>query len=106
MIKAKSRNQTGVRVRSAGAAVARDPLWNGLGRRSGRGFGLGMGKQAFALHLLARQLLGATDGFRLLANLAFRRLFIGRVGLDLPEQAFALHLLLQEAQGLVDIVVL
>src|SRR5215831_18605304 len=62
-------------------------------------------KQAFALHLLARELAGPADRFRLFPRLLFRWLFIMAAKLHFAENALALHLLLQRLQGLIDVVV-
>ncbi len=60
---------------------------------------------AFALQLLADQLAGAADGFRLLASLLFGGFFVKLAPLHFAERAFALHLLLERAERLLDIVV-
>src|SRR5450631_4388868 len=62
-------------------------------------------QQAFALHLLARQLAGAADRFRLFPRLLFRGFFVMAAKLHLAENALALHLLFERLEGLVDIVV-
>src|SRR5690606_11066138 len=63
------------------------------------------GDQAFALQALARQLTSAANGFSLLPNLLFRRLFVIVAQLHFAEDAFALQFLLQGAQRLVHIVI-
>src|SRR5690349_13030947 len=60
--------------------------------------------QSLADGLLAGELAGAPDGFRLFAGLALRRLLVGAPRLHLAEDALALHLLLERAKGLVDVV--
>src|SRR6185295_14381207 len=62
-------------------------------------------QQAFALHLLARQLAGPADRLGLLARFLFGWLFVMAAELHLAEDALALHLFLQRLEGLVDIVV-
>src|SRR5689334_15322304 len=62
-------------------------------------------KQTFALHLLARELAGPADRFRLFPRLFFRGFFVVTAKLHLAENALALHLLLQRLEGLVDVVV-
>src|SRR5271169_1362987 len=62
-------------------------------------------QQALALQLLAGELAGAADGFRLFADSALGRLFVVAAQLHLAEHALALHLLLQHLERLVDIVV-
>src|SRR5690242_21410883 len=62
-------------------------------------------KQAFALHLLARELAGPTDRFRLFPRLSFRWFFVMTAKFHLAENAFALHLFLERLEGLVDVVV-
>src|ERR1700704_916744 len=62
-------------------------------------------QQAFAPHLLARELAGAADGFRLLSHSSLGGLLVMAAELHLAEHALALHLLLQHLEGLVDIVV-
>src|ERR1700726_3042774 len=62
-------------------------------------------QQALALQLLAGELAGAADGFRLLADSALGGLFVMAAELHLAEHALALHLLLQHLERLVDIVV-
>jgi len=75
-----------------------------LARRAGRRLGLHR-EQAFALHLLARQLAGAANGFGLFAGALFGRLFIMTAQLHFAENALTLHLLLERLEGLIDIVV-
>src|SRR5262249_47307798 len=77
---------------SAAGAGARSRTW--LGRQ-----------QAFALHLLSRELAGPTDCFRLFPRLLFRWFFVMAAELHLAENALALHLLFERLEGLVDIVV-
>src|SRR5215471_2465707 len=77
---------------SAAGAGARSRTW--LGRQ-----------QAFALHLLARQLASPADRFRLFPRLLFRWFFVVAAELHLAENALTLHLLFQRLEGLVDIVV-
>src|SRR5262245_25439986 len=79
-------------VPSATGAGARSRPW--LGRQ-----------QAFALHLLARELAGPADRFRLFPRLLFRWFFVMAAELHLAENALALHLLFERLQGLVDVVV-
>src|SRR5215471_11236026 len=62
-------------------------------------------QQAFALHLLARQLSSPADRFRLFPRLLFRWFFVVAAELHLAENALTLHLLFQRLEGLVDIVV-
>jgi hypothetical protein len=65
----------------------------------------GHGNQAFALGQLPSGLPRASDGFRLLARLAFRRFFIRPAALHLAKNALALQLLFKNPKGLIDIVV-
>jgi len=62
-------------------------------------------KQTLALHLLARELAGPADRFRLFPRLLFRWFFVMPAELHLAENALALHFLLQRLQGLVDVVI-
>src|SRR5262249_14977940 len=62
-------------------------------------------QQAFALQLLARQLAGAADGFRLLAGFLLGWFLVMAAELHLAENALTLHLLLQRLEGLIDIVI-
>src|SRR6478735_8091361 len=62
-------------------------------------------QQSFALHLLARELAGPADRFRLFPRLLFRWFFVMAAKLHFAENALALHLLLQRLEGLVDVVV-
>ena len=62
-------------------------------------------KQAFALQLLARQLAGPADRFRLLAGALFRGLFVMAAKLHFAENSLALHLLLERLEGLIDVIV-
>src|SRR5689334_20387652 len=78
----------------ASAARASARSWTRLGRQ-----------QTFALHLLARELAGPADRFRLFPRLFFRGFFVVTAKLHLAENALALHLLLQRLEGLVDVVV-
>jgi len=61
--------------------------------------------QAFALGQLPGGLPRASDGFRLLARLAFRRFFIRPAALHLAKNALALQLLFKNPKSLIDIVV-
>src|SRR5215510_4705632 len=79
-------------VATTARASARNRTW--LGRQ-----------QAFALHLLARELAGPADRFRLFPRLLFRWFFVMAAELHLAENALALHLFLQRLQGLVDVVI-
>src|SRR4029078_3095105 len=63
------------------------------------------GDTALALRLLARELAGTANGFRLFAGTLLRRLFVIVAELHLTEDAFALHLLFQRPEGLIDIVI-
>src|SRR5437763_10683672 len=63
------------------------------------------GKQAFALHLLAREFARATDRFRPFTRLFLGGLFIMAAKLHFAENALALHLLLERLESLVDVVV-
>src|SRR5512136_56718 len=51
-------------------------------------------QEAFALHLLARELAGPADRFRLFPCFLFRWLFVMAAQFHLAENALALHLLL------------
>src|SRR6185312_548100 len=62
-------------------------------------------QETFALHLLARELAGAADRFRLFPRFLFGGFLVMTAELHLAENAFALHLLLQRLEGLVDVVV-
>src|SRR6478609_3987982 len=62
-------------------------------------------QQSLALHLLARELAGPADRFRLFPRLLFRWFFVMAAKLHFAENALALHLLLQRLQGLIDVVV-
>jgi len=62
-------------------------------------------KQAFALHLLARELTGPADRLRFFPRLSFRWFFVMTAELHLAENALALHLFLERLEGLVDVVV-
>jgi hypothetical protein len=78
------------------------------GRRRPTGRSLppfGHGDQAFALGQLPGGLPRASDGFRLLARLAFRRFFIRPAALHLAKNALALQLLFKNPKSLIDIVV-
>src|SRR5215475_4426463 len=79
-------------VTTTAGASARNRTWLG-------------GQQAFALHLLARELAGPADRFRLFPRLLFRWFFVMSAELHLAENALALHLLFERLQGLVDVVV-
>ena len=61
--------------------------------------------QAFALRQFPGSLARASDGFRLLARLAFRRFFIRFAALHLTKYALALQLLLEDPESLIDIVI-
>src|SRR5579872_4655556 len=74
------------------------------GACAGNGRGLHR-QQAFALHLLARELAGAADRFRAFPGLLFRRFFVMAAKLHLAEDALALHLFLERLEGLIDVVV-
>jgi hypothetical protein len=63
------------------------------------------GDQAFTLGQLPGGLPRASDGFRLLARLAFRRFFIRPAALHLAKNALALQLLFKNPKSLIDIVV-
>ena len=54
----------------------------------------GHGDQTFALGLFPGSFARTSDGFRLLAGLALRRLFVGLATLHLTKNALTLHLLL------------
>src|SRR5215470_3187630 len=84
----------------AAVAAMASAAWAGARSRTWLG-----GQQSFALHLLARELAGPADRFRLFPRLLFRWLFVMAAKLHLAENALALHLLLQRLQGLVDVVV-
>src|SRR4029079_9282158 len=74
--------------------------------RASAGSGTRVGRQqTFALHLLARELAGPADRFRLFPRLLFRWFFVVAAKLHFAENALALHLLLQRLQGLIDVVV-
>jgi hypothetical protein len=62
-------------------------------------------EQAFTLQILAGQLAGATDGFRLFARPLFRRFLEMSAELHLAEYALALQLFLERLQSLIDVVV-
>src|SRR5690348_237088 len=62
-------------------------------------------QETFALHLLARELAGPADRFRLLPRLLFRGFFVVSAKLHLAENALALHLLLERLEGLIDVVI-
>ena len=61
--------------------------------------------QAFALGQFPGSFARASDGFCLLAGLAFRRFFIRLAALHLAKDALALQLLLEDPESLIDIVV-
>src|SRR5262245_17587245 len=63
------------------------------------------GQETLALHLLARELAGPADRFRLFPRLLFGWFFVLPAEFHLAENALALHLLFERLQGLVDIVV-
>jgi hypothetical protein len=62
-------------------------------------------QKTFALHFLASEFASATNGFSLLADALFRRLFEVVAELHLAEDALALHLLLERFKSLIDVVV-
>src|SRR6266567_4773574 len=62
-------------------------------------------QQALALQLLARELAGAADRFRLFTDSLLGGFLVMAAELHFAEHALALHLLLQHLEGLVDIVV-
>jgi hypothetical protein len=70
-----------------------------------RALGAWLGRQTFALSLLARCLAGAADCFALLAGALLGGLLISPPALHLAKQAFALKLLFQDFEGLFDVVV-
>src|SRR5262245_19436622 len=85
---------------------ARAPRRAATARTAGSGQHLGLHwQQAFALHLLARQLAGAADRFRLLPGLLFGGLLVVSAQLHFAEDSLALHLFLKRLEGLVDIVI-
>jgi hypothetical protein len=63
------------------------------------------GKEALALHLLARELAGAADGFRGLPGPLFGGLLVVISQLHLAKDTFALQLLLKSLESLIDVVV-
>src|SRR5215813_2309325 len=82
-------------VIARGAPPCRTP-WQDLGLHR---------QQALALQLLARDLAGAANGFRLLPDLPLGGFLIMAAKLHLAENSFALHLPFQRPQRLVDIIV-
>src|SRR5262249_23178436 len=74
--------------------------WAGSGCRTWLGR-----QQTFALHLLARELAGPADRFRLFPRLFFRWFLVVTAKLHLAENPLALHLLLQRLEGLVNVVI-
>jgi hypothetical protein len=62
-------------------------------------------QKTLTLHLLARELAGPADRFRLFPRFLFGWFFVMAAEFHLAENALALHLLLERLQGLVDIVV-
>src|SRR6185369_2490604 len=62
-------------------------------------------QQTFALHLLARELAGPADRFRLFPRLLLGGFFVMTAELHLAENALTLHLFLQRLEGLIDIIV-
>src|SRR5262245_36059872 len=62
-------------------------------------------QETFALHLLARELAGPADRFRLFPRLLFGGFFVVAAEFHLAENALALHLLFERLEGLVDVVV-
>src|SRR5262245_52262969 len=82
------------------AMMASAAAWAGSGCRAWLGR-----QQTFALHLLARELAGPADRFRLFPRLFFRWFLVMAAKLHLAENPLALHLLLQRLEGLVNVVV-
>ena len=70
-----------------------------------RDAGLRRRQQAFALHTLAGQFAGATNGLGLLASALLRGLLVVHVALHFTEAAFALHLLLEGFERLIDVII-
>jgi hypothetical protein len=62
-------------------------------------------EQAFALHLLARELAGAAHRFRFLTGLLLGGLLKMAAKLHFAENPLALHLLLERLEGLIDVVI-
>src|SRR5512139_1288382 len=81
-------------------AAAVTAAWTGARGRTGLGR-----KQTLALHLLARELAGPADRFRLFPRLLFGWFFVMAAKFHLAENALALHLLLERLEGLIDVVV-
>src|SRR4051812_43021346 len=69
------------------------------------GLGFRGRNQALADRGLARGFARPAHRFRLLADFAFRGLFIGFARLHLAEDALPLHLLFEHPEGLIDVVV-
>src|SRR6476619_4688860 len=62
-------------------------------------------QKTLTLHLLARELAGPADRFRLFPRFLFGWFFVMAAEFHLAENALALHLLLERLAGLVDVVV-
>src|SRR5262245_1728505 len=62
-------------------------------------------QEAFALQLLARELAGPADCFRLFPRLLLGGLFVMAAELHLAENSLALHLLFERLEGLINIVI-
>jgi hypothetical protein len=110
VLAAQRRCALGARLQLLGARNARTSFAANSepGRRRPTGRSLppfGHGDQAFALGQLPGGLPRASDGFRLLARLAFRRFFIRPAALHLAKNALALQLLFKNPKSLIDIVV-
>jgi peptide subunit release factor 1 (eRF1) len=100
---------------ATGAAAAEAATSAGATRAtaSARSTGAGRAKgglrlhrqQAFALHLLARELAGAAHRFRFLTGLFLGGFFKMAAKLHFAENALALHLLFERLEGLVDVVI-
>src|SRR4029079_8558634 len=82
--------------------ISGEPALRAALARSGLRLG---GQEAFALHLLARELAGAADRFRLFPCFSLGRFFVMAAKLHLAEDALALHFLLERLQGLIDVIV-
>src|SRR2546421_415990 len=83
-------------ARTAGARTSAGPARRGLRLA---------GKQALALHLLARELACPADRFRPFTRLFLGGFFVMTTKLHFAENALALHLFLERLEGLVDVVV-
>ena len=78
----------------------------GQGRPTGRRLPpFGHRDQAVALSQFPGSFARASDGFCLLAGLAFRRFFIRLAALHLTKNALALHLPFEDPESLIDVVV-